>query len=90
MKLNSIIAIGVIAAQSFGFTTTTFAGDYKIDKQKSKLNDKKVKQYIYLFDSKASTVKKVEVTTGIQDDQFIIVKNYAVFINNMQDINTPV
>ncbi|MBC7615863.1 MAG: efflux RND transporter periplasmic adaptor subunit [Pedobacter sp.] len=48
--------------------------DQNMDKQKSKLNDKKVKQYIYLFDSKASTVKKVEVTTGIQDDQFIIVK----------------
>jgi HlyD family secretion protein len=48
--------------------------DQSMDKQKSKLNDKKVKQYVYLFDSKASTVKKVEVTTGIQDDQFIIVK----------------
>lgn len=48
--------------------------DQNMDKQKSKLNDKKVKQFVYLFDSKASTVKKVEVTTGIQDDQFIIVK----------------
>jgi len=48
--------------------------DQNMDKQKSKLNDKKVKQYVYLFDSKASTVKKVEVTTGIQDDQFIIIK----------------
>lgn len=47
--------------------------DQNMDKQKSKLNDKKVKQYVYLFDSKASTVKKAEVTTGIQDDQFIIV-----------------
>lgn len=46
-----------------------------MEKQKNKLNDKKVKQYVYLFDSKASTVKKVEVTTGIQDDQFIIVKS---------------
>ncbi|MNR13059.1 Multidrug resistance protein MdtA [compost metagenome] len=44
------------------------------EKQKSKLNDKQVKQYIYLFDAKASTVKKAEVTTGIQNDQFIIVK----------------
>ncbi len=44
------------------------------EKQKSKLNDKKVKQYVYLFDAKASTVKKAEVTTGIQNDQFIIVK----------------
>ncbi len=49
--------------------------DQSMDKQKSKLNDKKVKQYVYLFDSKASTVKKIEVTTGIQDDQFIIVKS---------------
>jgi HlyD family secretion protein len=47
--------------------------DQNMDKQKSKLNDKKVKQYVYLFDSKAATVKKTEVTTGIQDDQFIIV-----------------
>ena len=45
------------------------------DKQKTKLTDKKVKQYVYLFDSKASTVKKKEVTTGIQDDQFIIIKS---------------
>ena len=45
------------------------------DKQKAKLNDKKVKQYVYLFDDKASTVKKTEVTTGIQDDQFIIIKS---------------
>lgn len=44
------------------------------EKQKSKLNDKQVKQYVYLFDAKASTVKKAEVTTGIQNDQFIIVK----------------
>ncbi|MEJ5992924.1 efflux RND transporter periplasmic adaptor subunit [Pedobacter sp. Du54] len=48
--------------------------DENMNKQKSKLNDKKIKQYVYLFDSKSSTVKKVEVTTGIQDDQFIIVK----------------
>lgn len=44
------------------------------DKQKEKLNDKKVKQYVYVFDGKAATVKKAEVTTGIQNDQFIIVK----------------
>lgn len=48
--------------------------DQNMDKQKTKLNDKKVKQFVYLFDAKASTVKKVEVTTGIQDDQFIIIK----------------
>lgn len=45
------------------------------EKQKAKLSDKKTKQYVYLFDEKASTVKKVEVTTGIQDDQYIIIKS---------------
>jgi len=49
--------------------------DQNQDKQKAKLNDKKVKQYVYLFDSKANTVKKAEVNTGIQDDQFIIIKS---------------
>ena len=41
-------------------------------KQKARLTDKKVKQYVYLFNNGAA--KKVEVTTGIQNDQFIIVK----------------
>ncbi|WP_025145129.1 efflux RND transporter periplasmic adaptor subunit [Pedobacter jeongneungensis] len=45
------------------------------DKQKSKLADKKVKQYIYAYDAKTKKVKKTEVTTGIQNDQFIIVKS---------------
>ncbi|WP_029280544.1 efflux RND transporter periplasmic adaptor subunit [Pedobacter borealis] len=45
------------------------------DKQKSKLTDKKVKQYIYAYDAKTKKVKKTEVTTGIQNDQFIIVKS---------------
>jgi len=44
-------------------------------KQKSKLTDKKVKQFVYSFDDKTKKVKKVEVTTGIQNDQFIIVKS---------------
>lgn len=44
------------------------------DKQKSKLTDKKVKQYVYLYNVD-ETVKQVEVTTGIQNDQFIIVKS---------------
>ncbi|RZK49143.1 MAG: efflux RND transporter periplasmic adaptor subunit [Pedobacter sp.] len=45
------------------------------DEDKKKTTAKKeVKQYVYTFDAKASTVKKVEVTTGIQDDQFIILK----------------
>ena len=45
----------------------------EIAKQKSKLTDKKVKQYVYVFNGE--TVKQVEVTTGIQNDQFIIVKS---------------
>jgi HlyD family secretion protein len=43
------------------------------DKQKSKLTDKAVKQYVYTFAN--GVVKKVEVTTGIQNDQFIIVNS---------------
>ncbi len=42
------------------------------DKQKSKLSDKKVKQFVYVFN--AGKVKQTEVTTGIQNDQFIIIK----------------
>ncbi|NII85506.1 efflux RND transporter periplasmic adaptor subunit [Pedobacter riviphilus] len=45
------------------------------DKQKTKLTDKKVKQYVYAYDAKTKKVKKTEVTTGIQNDQFIIVKS---------------
>ncbi|RBQ06255.1 efflux RND transporter periplasmic adaptor subunit [Pedobacter miscanthi] len=45
------------------------------DKQKSKLTDKKVKQFVYGYDAKTKKVKKTEVTTGIQNDQFIIVKS---------------
>lgn len=45
------------------------------DRQKSKLADKAVKQYIYTYASNNGTVKQVEVTTGIQNDQFIIVKS---------------
>ncbi|WP_131536105.1 efflux RND transporter periplasmic adaptor subunit [Pedobacter nototheniae] len=44
------------------------------DKQKSKLTDKKVKQYVYVYNTDKK-VKKVEVTTGIQNDQFIVVKS---------------
>ncbi|MBB6500386.1 efflux RND transporter periplasmic adaptor subunit [Pedobacter cryoconitis] len=47
-------------------------GDAGKDKQKSKLTDKAVKQYVYTYaDGK---VKKVEVTTGIQDDKYIQIK----------------
>lgn len=44
------------------------------EKQKAKLADKKIKQYVYLYDDATKQVKKSEVTTGIQNDQFIIVK----------------
>ncbi|RZL64639.1 MAG: HlyD family efflux transporter periplasmic adaptor subunit [Pedobacter sp.] len=43
------------------------------DKQKSKLTDKTVKQYVYVLNG--NKVKQTEVTTGIQNDQFIIVKS---------------
>lgn len=42
-------------------------------KQKTKLTDKKVKQYVYTYSN--GIVKKKEITTGIQNDQFIIVKS---------------
>ncbi|MGN7988280.1 efflux RND transporter periplasmic adaptor subunit [Pedobacter sp. 22226] len=62
------------------FTDTGKSGENQgnqenTDKQKSKLADKKVKQYIYAYDAKTKKVKKTEVTTGIQNDQFIIVKS---------------
>ena len=50
------------------------SGGDDAEKQKSKLSDKQIKQYVYLFDAKTSTVKKAEVSTGIQNDQYIIVK----------------
>ncbi|RZL31129.1 MAG: efflux RND transporter periplasmic adaptor subunit [Pedobacter sp.] len=53
----------------------TSTNDQNQDKQKAKLNDKNIKQYVYLFDSKTATVKKAVVTTGIQDDQYIIIKS---------------
>lgn len=45
------------------------------DQQKSKLTDKTVKQYVYVYNGGTSTIKKVEVTTGIQNDQYIIIKS---------------
>ncbi|SER69843.1 efflux RND transporter periplasmic adaptor subunit [Pedobacter rhizosphaerae] len=50
-------------------------GGQDADKQKAKLNDKKIKQFVYLYDAKAKKVKKTEVTTGIQNDQSIIVNS---------------
>ncbi len=46
--------------------------DDNADKQKSKLTDKTVKQYVYVFSN--GTIKRIEVTTGIQNDQYIIIK----------------
>ncbi|GGI21995.1 efflux RND transporter periplasmic adaptor subunit [Pedobacter mendelii] len=45
------------------------------DKQKSKLADKTVKQFVYVYDAATKKVKQSEVSTGIQNDQFIIVKS---------------
>ncbi len=75
----------------------SFGNDKNIDQQKTKLTDKKVKQYVYLFDAKKLTVKQVEVTTGIQNDQYIIIKTglkagqeivtgpYAAIQNKLKD-----
>ncbi len=47
------------------------ANDADMDKQKTKLTDKTVKQYVYTYaDGK---VKQVEVKTGIQNDQYILI-----------------
>jgi len=43
--------------------------DENAEKQKSKLNDKTIKQYVYTYAN--GTVKPVEVVTGIQNDQYI-------------------
>jgi len=65
------------------------------EKQKSKLTDKTVKQYVYTYNN--GIVKKVEVTTGIQDDMYIIIKSglkagteivtgpYAAIQNRLKD-----
>jgi HlyD family secretion protein len=42
-------------------------------KQQSKLNDKLIKQYVYTYSN--GIVKQVEVTTGIQNDQYIQIKS---------------
>jgi len=43
------------------------------DKQKAKLTDKAIKQFVYVFIN--NKVKKSQVTTGIQNDRFIIIKS---------------
>src|SRR5690606_12457036 len=47
--------------------------DENADKEKSKLSDKSVKQYVNVCNN--GTVKRTEVTTGIQNDQHIIIKS---------------
>ncbi|WP_256003909.1 efflux RND transporter periplasmic adaptor subunit [Pedobacter deserti] len=42
------------------------------DQQKTRLTDKTIKQFVYILSN--GTIKKTAVTTGIQDDQYIIVK----------------
>lgn len=46
--------------------------DATADKQKSKLTDKTIKQYVYTYAE--GKVKQVEVQTGIQNDQYIQIK----------------
>ncbi|WP_412466079.1 efflux RND transporter periplasmic adaptor subunit [Pedobacter sp. KLB.chiD] len=58
-----------------GGSNSNQGSEENTDKQKSKLTDKKVKQYVYTYDAKSKKVKKTEVTTGIQNDQYIIVKS---------------
>jgi len=48
------------------------ADDASAGKQKSKLNDKTIKQYVYVYSK--GVVKQVEVVTGIQNDQYIEIK----------------
>lgn len=50
------------------------ANDASAEKQKNKLNDKQLKQYVYTYAANG-TVKQVEVTTGIQDDQYVQIKS---------------
>ncbi|SEA12422.1 efflux RND transporter periplasmic adaptor subunit [Pedobacter hartonius] len=46
--------------------------DANADKQKTKLNDKTIKQYVYTYAN--GIVKQVEVVTGIQNDQYIEIR----------------
>ena len=79
-ETNTSLAVPIQAVFTGSGDKTTDAkansgNDENQEKQKAKLNDKKTKQYVYLFDDKDKTVKKAEVTTGIQDDQYIIIKS---------------
>jgi HlyD family secretion protein len=71
------------------------ANQQNMDKQKEKLTDKTVKQYVYTLAN--GVVKKTEVKTGIQNDQYIIVTSglksgtevvtgpYAAIQNRLKD-----
>jgi HlyD family secretion protein len=79
IQSESVKGLSVPIASVFTSNNTKTPTDTKTDtegnadKQKSKLTDKTVKQFVYTYaDGK---VKQVEVTTGIQNDQFIIVKS---------------
>ena len=72
LSLMLVLAVGV-SAQTDKDKKPATDNQEDSDKQKSKLADKKVKQYVYLYNGE--TVKQVEVTTGIQNDQFIIIKS---------------
>jgi HlyD family secretion protein len=79
IQSESVKGLSVPIQSVFTGNNTKTATDTKADtegsadKQKSKLNDKTVKQFVYTY--AGGKVKQVEVTTGIQNDQFIIVKS---------------
>ena len=49
------------------------AEEVKVDQQLSKLTDKSIKQYVYTYSN--GIVKQTEVKTGIQNDQYILIKS---------------
>ncbi|WP_316746086.1 efflux RND transporter periplasmic adaptor subunit [Pedobacter gandavensis] len=67
------VPIQAVFTESSKKDEKTEGNDENVDKQKAKLTDKTVKQFVYVYDN--GTVKKVPVTTGIQDDQYIIIKS---------------
>jgi HlyD family secretion protein len=74
-KVSSLaVPIQAIFTEVKSSTDEAKVDEKEDDSKKSKVADAEIKQFVYLFDEKASTVKKNAVTTGIQNDQFIIVK----------------
>lgn len=49
------------------------AEEAKVDQQMSKLTDKSIKQYVYTYSN--GIVRQTEVKTGIQNDQYILIKS---------------